>query len=44
MQYVDCETPGLHLPSSSSVFLAISLGFTILGEIFAHVTVVLVQP
>ena len=43
------EIPKLHLPmsfpllllllSSSSVFLAISLGFTILGEIFGYVTV-----
>ena len=32
-------------PSSfSSAFPALSLGFTILGEIFAYVTVLLVQP
>ena len=30
--------------SSSSVFPAMSLGFTILGEIFAYVAVFLIQP
>ena len=34
---------GVH-PSSSSVLPALSLGFTILGEICAYVTVFLIQP